>query len=363
MSGQTSYFPALPPMPPIRVNDQWFSWEEVYGPAPLIEMKISERQQEAFLNSGGTSPVTALGSLTTAATTPKAPKRPPVKPGRGTVSTFGIAYWTYPNPLTNQVPQNGAGGGVTLDGNITGTVEFPPVPDFAIAADGFHKVMTDKRWKAGFHKFDNNLQAQELKRADLGIGGGNLFNSVNLGLFMSHGNFGSTLDFSPPAGQTKQTYFAVGGTNPPNSWIRLSEFRFGSNLRWMALLACNSLEEAAYQTMFNKQVLPLDPNQPFPPAHLILGCRTYSAVSKSFGAIWARKMHGNAFSGAQTIAEAWFNTGKDVYKGQSATGIYTNTLFFKAVGWDTTLSDRLQSYTIPDPSVDLIQDVNDQVYP
>jgi hypothetical protein len=73
--------------------------------------------------------------------------------------------------------------------------------------------------------------------------------------------------------------------------------------------------------------------------------------------------HGNAFSGAQTIAEAWFNTGKDVYKGQSATGIYTNTLFFKAVGWDTTLSDRLQSYTIPDPSVDLIQDVNDQVYP
>lgn len=226
--------------------------------------------------------------------------------------------------------------------------------------------MSNAGWKLGFHKADNNLQDYELKRADLGFGGSNLFNRVNLGLFMSHGNYGSTLDFTPATSQSKQTYFAVGGTNPPNSWIRLSEFRFGNNLRWMALLTCNNLEDDAYQSMYNKLVLPIgDENQPWSnQLHLLLGCSTYSAVSDDFGKIWAKKMNGGFFSGVQTIADAWFNTGKEVYRGQSRTGIYTNDLFFRVVGWDTpTFNDRLLLYTIPDPSVDTLIDMKERVFP
>ncbi|MCI0748023.1 MAG: DUF6345 domain-containing protein [Verrucomicrobia subdivision 3 bacterium] len=365
-AGQTSYFPALPPFPPVRVNNEWFTWEEVYGPVPLFEVKISQRQQEAFLSSLQGSSVTTLGGLMAAAASPKAPKKPPVKPVKGVVGTFGVAYWTYPNGLTNQVPPNGLGGGVTLDGNITGSVTFGAVPDFAVAANGFVKTMSSGGWKLGFHKANNNLQDYELKRFDLGFGGSNLFNRVNLGLFMSHGNYGSTVDFTAATSQSKQTYFAAGGTNPPNSWIRLSEFRFGDNLRWMALLTCNNLEDDAYQSMYNKLVLPIgDQNQPWANhLHLLLGCSTYSAVTKNFGELWAKKMRGGAFTVTQTIADAWFNTGRDVYRGQPRTGIFTNDLFFRVVGWDTpTFSDRLLSYTVPDPFIDTLTDINQRVYP
>lgn len=130
MAGQTSYFPPLPPMPPIRVNEQWFSWEEVYGPLPVFEVTISERQQEAFLSSFQSSSITTLGGLMAAAASPKAPKKPPVKPTKGTLGTFGVAYWTYPNGLTNQTPPNGLGGRVTLDGQFSSAVAFAPVSRF-----------------------------------------------------------------------------------------------------------------------------------------------------------------------------------------------------------------------------------------
>lgn len=226
--------------------------------------------------------------------------------------------------------------------------------------------MSSGGWKLGFHKADNNLQDYELKRSDLSFGGSNLFNRVNLGLFMSHGNYGSTVDFSTGTGQSKQTYFAVGGTNPPNSWIRLSEFRFGDNLRWMALLTCNNLEDDAYQSMYNKQVLPIgDQNQPWAnQLHLLLGCETYSAVTRSFGEVWAKKMKGGFFSAAETIMDAWFNTGRDAYRNQPATGIFTNALIFRVVGWDTpTFGDKLTQYTVPDPSIDLLEHRDRQIYP
>jgi hypothetical protein len=158
----------------------------------------------------------------------------------------------------------------------------------------------------------------------------------------------------------------VGGTNPPNTWIRLSDFRFGDNLKWMAMLACNSLQEDAYQTMYNKMVLPIgDQNQAWAnQTHLLLGCRTYAAVSANFGELWAKKMKGGFLSPAQTIMDAWFNTGRDVYRGQPRTGIFTNDIYFKAVGWDTpTFGDKLREYQEPDPSVDLLEDRNQRVYP
>jgi hypothetical protein len=362
-TGQTSYFVQPPPMPP--------EYEKLFGPLAPIEVQIPEKTLEGFLESltfSGRSTVMLAGGnlLAAAATSPKAPKRPPVKPAKGVVSTFGIAYWTFAGGRTNQVPPNGIGGSVTLDGNITGSVIFDPVLDFATSAQGFSKAMTSKAWKMRFHKSDNNLSKNELIRNDLiGYSGSNLFNQVNLGLFMSHGNFGSTLDFSAAAGQSKQTYFPAGGNNPANTWIRLSDFRFGDNLRWMAILACNSLQEDAYQTMFNKMVLPIgDQNQVWNnQLHLLLGCRTYAAVSAQMGERWAKKMNGGAFSSPQTVMDAWFNTGIDTYKGQPATGIYTNTLYFKVVGWDTTFSDRLLSYTDPDPTIDTLEDRNQQVYP
>lgn len=363
-AGQTSYFIQPPPMPP--------GYEKLFGPLAPIEVQIPEKKLESFLESLTLSSKSTVmigggaSALAAAATTPKAPKRPPVTPGKGVVSTFGIAYWTFPGGRTNQAPPNGIGGSVALDGPTVTSMIFNPVADFAACAQSFAKAMSSKKWKMDFHKFDNNLSKNELIRNDLiGYSGSNLFNRVNLGLFMSHGNFGTTLDFSAAAGQSKQTYFAVGGNNPANSWIRLSDFRFGDNLRWMAVLACNSLEDTAYQTMKLKFVLPIgDQNQTWNnQLHLLLGCRTYSAVSAPMGGRWSKKMTGGVFTSAQTITEAWFSTGQDTYRGQQAVGIYTNQLYFRVVGWDTTWSDTLNSYTIPDPTVDTLEETDRQVYP
>jgi len=360
--GQTSYFTPAPPVPE--------RFEKLYGPLSAIEVAIPGKVLDGFLaalavESSGVS-WQGGGSLLAAAAAPKVPKRPPVKPAKGVVSTFGIAYWTYPGGLTNQTPPDGLGGRVTIDGNITTSIAFPPVPDFKSCAAGFQKVMTSAAWKLGFHKFDGTLSKGELIRNDLiGYSGSNLFNTVDLGLFMSHGNFGSTLDFSQAAGQSRQTYFAVGGNNPPNSWIRLSDFRFGDKLKWMAILACNSLEEDAYQSMYNKFVLPIgDQNQPWTDQlHLLLGSRTYCAVTPNFGELWAKKMKGGLFASAQPVMDAWFNAGIDAYRGQPRTGIFANDLYFKVVGWDTTFGDKLRLYTIPDPTVDFLEDRNQRVFP
>jgi len=50
-SGETSYFAEPPPMPPVKKDGIWYSWEEIFGPLPPIEVKIPETVQNLFLKS------------------------------------------------------------------------------------------------------------------------------------------------------------------------------------------------------------------------------------------------------------------------------------------------------------------------
>jgi len=334
--GLTSYFTRPPPMPPILIAGRWHAWEEVYGSVRPIEVQIPLRVQEAYVgsNTRGHSTVLASGALA-GSFTARGPTKPPTAPVKGNVGTFGVAYFTFPNGLTNEVPRD-QWGEIELEGTTNPRL-LAPVPSFAETATTFAAAMTKGGWKESFRKDDQDLLAIELKRNDLGIGGSNLFNSVNIGLFMSHGCFGTAYDVSPAAAFTLQTYFGVGGSNPPNSWIRLSEFQFGGNLRWMAILACNALRPDNYDDMDWSLVLPISED-----LHLLLSGSTVLCNQPDIGNLWAKKM-----LGSKTVAEAWFEAGTKAYQNQPP-GSITNVIRFRVAGWPSCFGDRLKSYSAPD---------------
>jgi hypothetical protein len=372
-AGSTSYFIPHPPMPPLQLGDgSWCSWEEAHGVIPPIEVEIPLNAQQSFLQSltqrrtvAVLSPV-RLMSTTSSPTKDKGPSRPPVTGSMGSRGVFGVAYFTYPDRPTYLNPWNGRFppyGSLISFGGISGySTTLPPTSEMSLTADGFAGTLKNAGWTQGFNKKNGEITFWDLARSDL-YGGSNLFNQVDLGLFMAHGNYGTTLDYHRSASNSLQTYFPIGSQS--NMWIRLSDFRFGNRLKWMAILACYSLEANAVQSMTDKNVLPIgDVTQGFTNhLHLLLGCRTYAATTPDFGKTWVQKMNGAVFKPAKTVREAWYLTGKEMYEDIKRVGIFTNDLYFNVVGWNTTIEDKLNQYTNPTPQSDYIYSRDRLVYP
>ena len=118
----------------------------------------------------------------------------------------------------------------------------------------------------------------------------------------------------------------------------MSEFGFGGNLRWMAVLACNSLQDQSCNSMANAGVLPIPNN-----LHLLCGTTTVSYMSDNIGELWATKMLGGFFTRAETVERAWYDGGRQAY--QDATNIPSGSIVvFRMAGSDNCFSDTLQSY-------------------
>lgn len=282
------------------------------------------------------------------------PKRIPIAPVKGAAGNFGVAYYTFgPDGRTNSWPSNGLPGPanrvVLNDNNVAEPVVITNFFTVKNLANNFAKTMRNAGWAMKFNKPDGNLDGMELKRADSGIGGSNLFNQVNLGLFVTHGFYGSTVDYSTTASQSLQTYLLLGGKHPPGSYIRLSEFHFDGDLRWMALMACDSLRWSNVESMKNKGVLPLGNN-----CHLMLGGGSTIYLTTRIGEIWAKNMLRNI-----SVADSWFDAGTAEYLG--ATTI-DHTVKFDIAGWDACFGDFLHSYTEPDPTFDSIDHIERIVF-
>jgi hypothetical protein len=228
------------------------------------------------------------------------------------------------------------------------------IPFLDITAKAFADAMRKGAFKQGFIKSDDNLTGMELKRDDFGLGGGNLFNQVNIGLFMAHGVYGTSLDFTPAAGGTFQTYLNLGSAaDEAAPWIRLSEFKFGGGqLRWMGILACNILEDNSFFNLWLDQRLPIEED-----FHLLCSGSTVLYFNESIGQEWARRMVKK-----YSIADSWFAAGRETYKFAKPGGI-PNPVRFRVAGWDSSFADKLNSYIIPDPGQDIIAEDERQVYP
>jgi Bacterial Ig domain len=262
-----------------------------------------------------------------------APTRPSVAPAKNAAGNYAIGYYSWPTAQTFNIPQNYTLGVCHLDGSSANGVRFDNIPEAQTMAKNMAKTMTQYAWKVGTIKGDADLPVRSIERSDLSIGGGEYFTSSTIGLFLDHGDYGTDPDYNPGSSGSKQVYFRSDVDSGENGWLRMCQFGFGGNLKWMAILACNSVCDPNYSSMKNAGAIPLKTT------HLICGASTIAAVGEEIGADWTKNM----LKRRQTIADAWFNAGRSQYEG--ATNI--STTVFRIVGYPECMGDTVRANTAP----------------
>jgi Family of unknown function (DUF6345)/Bacterial Ig domain len=273
-----------------------------------------------------------------AQTTPNAPKRPPTAPVRGVSGTFGVAYQTYTangsSGYTPARPDNGLHIGINIQmEGYTTNIPFHSIPEFKSEANNFIKAMKKGGWSSSFVKANDQLNISDLR------GGGTPFNQVNLGVLMTHGTFGTTIDYS--ANGCKQMYFPIASSSS-SQYLRMSEMNFGGSgtngLEWMALMACFSLYHTDWQNMQSLGVKPYNSN-----LHLLLGCDTIIYTESTLLKRWAKDMIFGTSGTPMTIQAAWYQAGTDAYHGEG----YSIPITFAVAGDDACQNDTLQTSSTP----------------
>jgi hypothetical protein len=271
----------------------------------------------------------------------RGPVRPPTKPVNKTVGTFGLAYQDYwPDGISLQAPFNGLPGfptppRVQLEGASGSATHTFRCLWNNTANNDFIDTMKRGAWPPGFVKKNYDLKGPDLRKAS--AGGSNIFNvGVSLGLLTLHGAYGTSPDYT--ANQAQQIYFAIDGRpSSSHSWVKMSELDFGSSgtngLKWMAIVGCNSLREANWNSMQNAGITPFNSN-----LHLLLGA---NSVADDGGIkMWAKFMLGLDGNTKKTIMQAWYDSG--AFQSQPA------PLYFAVAGHDDCKQDMLtgiNSYT------------------
>jgi hypothetical protein len=289
-----------------------------------------------------------------------APTRPPTSPNKNAAGTYGVAYFDWSSPQTVSIPKNGitfpATGVCHLDTTGSGSsIYLDAIPEGPNFAANFARAMSKHSWKVSYVRSDSLLHAQDMRRSDQGYGGSELFTTAEIGLFLDHGNYGTDPDYSPGSSGSKQTYFRCSSDSGDNGWLRMCQIGFGGDLKWMGILACNSLN--TFSSMSSAGAIPLKTT------HMVCGTTTISAVGEDFGALWAKKMFGGFFTPAEEIKNAWYDAGHDQY--HYATNL-TGTIVFRVACYPECLHDKIKDNTAPsNPSSapgNLIDD-DQQVYP
>ena len=283
---------------------------------------------------------------------PPAPQRPPNNPIRGLAGTFGLAYQTYlgngtngyssiPKPL--QYPGGLLPSRVSLQGygSANSRPQFGPLREFYTEGNNFIAAMQKYGWGQGFYKVDDQLNINDLR------GGGTPFNSVNFGLLMLHGTYGTAADYT--VNGCKQMYFPIAsGTSA--QYLRMSEMNLGgagtNGLKWMAIFGCYSLYRVNWTSMQNSGVQPYNSN-----LHLLLGADSLIYADSRITELLAQYMTmGKGTSPGtsptpMTIQNAWYQAAYDAYHGASIPN--GTTIIYAVAGDNACQNDTLQTNSTP----------------
>ncbi len=175
---------------------------------------------------------------------------------------------------------------------------------------------------------------------DLRASGSNIFNQVDLGLLMLHGTYGTSPDYTANAAQ--QMYFPI-TAGLSAQYLRMSEMNLGNSatngLKWMAIMACNSLYEPNWLNMVNQGVNPNNGN-----LHLILGTDSISYTDTHIMGKWATYMNKGTNGTPLTIKNAWIEAAKDSYDNGYN---YPIAMRFAVAGDEACQDDTLQTNSPP----------------
>lgn len=193
-------------------------------------------------------------------------------------------------------------------------------------------------WKTNFVKADDQLKLSDMQ------GSGTPFNQANLGVFLTHGVYGTTSD--QYANACNQMYFPItAGTSA--QWLRMSDMNLGgagtNGLKWMAIKGCHSLYHTDWSSMQYYGVHPYNSN-----LHLLLGADTDSATSATLLQRWARYMNFGTSTNYSplTIRAAWYKAAQDAYQGAKFPP--GTVIKFVVAGDEACFDDSLQNYSSPD---------------
>jgi hypothetical protein len=316
-----------------------------------LNASASPESDVAMDSGGGFSPaVSGGGSSAASQNSSSSPQRPPNNPVRGLAGTFGLAYDTYSGNGTNGFTLAPILNGLNIPGDYVQIENIPPnrttqakpLPQYKAEANNFISQMQRWGWNNTLLEVDGQLNINDL------IGNGTPFNNVNLGVLMFHGAYGSTLDYNGrPA---KQIYYPVtsgGGAQ----YLRLEQMNLGGSgtngLKWMAILACNSLFHSNWQSMQNAGGYPYNSN-----LHLLLGVETTNFTSDTILWYWAKYMnYGTSnIAGAYnplTIRNGWYQAAQQAYADEGKYLPANTVIKFAVAGDSACFGDYLQNYSAP----------------
>jgi hypothetical protein len=275
----------------------------------------------------------------------QAPTRPSTAPSKNQVGNYIIGYYNFTAGRDLNIPQNGitypATGVVHLDGTSDSSEGFDEV-NSDNEVSGAITAFRNHSWLLVTNKHDNALSTQEMRRSDQNYYGGEYFTQATIGIFLGHGSYGTDPDYSPGASGAKQTYFPSGNINDNgvdkygNAWLRMCQFGFGGNLKWMVIDACNGLCDPNFSSMKSKGAIPLKTT------HLLCSASTEVDQSDDIEANFVNLILSP--TNTVSIPIQWGYAGREAYRG--ITNI-TDTVVFRTVGYPECMSDTVQNNTSP----------------
>jgi hypothetical protein len=113
-----------------------------------------------------------------------------------------------------------------------------------------------------------------------------------------------------------------------------------NGLKWMAIMACNSLYSPNWTSMQNQNIKPYNGN-----LHLLLGTGSEFYLEPLIARYWADYMLGNVSVGRppMTIQAAWYQAVIEAYVHPQAG--YINPTIFAVAGDSACMNDYLQNAT------------------
>lgn len=236
---------------------------------------------------------------------------------------------------------------VKIDGQPTGTrFDAPARPEFGYIASLFAQNFKKSGYKMSFAKPGDKWTVADIS------GSGGIFNSVNLGILITHGSYGETVDSQ----NVLNTYL----WHNDGTYARLRDLQLGSTgengLRWMSLFTCSSLRPANVTSMINRGFMTTIITENL---HLLLGTETVILETPRSGWMYATNLVAE-----QTIPDAWYNALRNslIIANNAHPGSVTGTVTSRVLGWNPCFNDTIHYFNDPDTSEGL-RSLSRQVWP
>ncbi|MGH7954060.1 MAG: DUF6345 domain-containing protein, partial [Limisphaerales bacterium] len=318
-----------------------------------IESLRSSSSSVAMDSGSGVSPDDTTPA---AQSSPSAPNRPDALPSKGSAGTIAVAYQMYNGNGTNTIPATPIPDGSGIPGSYVklenpfgygANVSLPWQPFHNVNSVAFNFVgeMQKGSWTLNDFKRDDELHLSDLK------GSGTFFNNADIGLLILHGDYGTSYDYTtghPLYG----IYFPI-ASGASAQYLRMTDMQLGGSsptngLKWMAILACDSLYQKNWNSMISQNAKPYNSN-----LHMILGTETLASADPLIGQYWADYMLGDPSTNRppMKIRDAWYQAAIQAYKVGVAKGfVYPNPTIFAVEADPNCTEDYLQTKTNSVPS-------------